>query len=113
MEANPDKVPYKLNHSSKRSFPELYFEGKLKELDIQGWVSEYNISIYRLDFAFPDIKLDVEIDGGTHEQEKVKQIDKRRDEYMQSQGWTVLRLSAKALKKDVYACLDLLKTHLK
>lgn len=106
---NPDKVPYVLNHSSKPSWPEEVFKNALISFGIEGWVYKYRHSIYEYDFAFPDLKLDIEVDGGTHKTEKVKKIDKRRDEFSRQQGWTVLRFEAERVKKDVVSCIEELK----
>ena len=88
---NPDKVPYLINHSSQKSFPEIIFENALNNLNITGWVYGFQNGIYRYDFAFPDLKIDIEIDGATHLTEKVKKIDERRDKFSIENGWTVLK----------------------
>lgn len=106
---NPDKVPYVVNHSSKKSWPEEVFENALKSFGIKGWIYKYRHGIYEYDFAFPDLKLDVEVDGGTHKTEKVKKIDKRRDEFSRQYGWKVLRFDAEQVKKDVFCCIERLK----
>ena len=59
---------------------------------IQGWIRNYQNSIYEYDFAFPLKKIDVEVDGKTHNLPKVQEIDKRRDEWSKSQGWRIIRL---------------------
>lgn len=79
MKENPDKVPYLLNHSSKISYPEETIIKYLNLYNIKGWIFQMQFSIYKLDFAFPEYKLDVEIDGATHNTDKVKKIDNRRD----------------------------------
>lgn len=103
---HPDKIPYKINHSSKRSWPEIVFENALKSAGITGWESEYQHGIYSYDFAWCDKKIDVEVDGGTHKTEKVKRIDKRRDEFSIKSGWKVIRFDANRVKKDVVGCLN-------
>jgi pyruvate formate lyase activating enzyme len=51
-------------------------------------------SYYVLDAAFPEIRLDVEVDGWWHyNSEKVEQDDSIRDETLKANGWRVLRLS--------------------
>ena len=107
--ANPDKVPYLINHSSKKSYPEQIFENALIASNITGWKYAYQNSIYEYDFAFVDKKIDVEIDGGTHTSEKVKKIDTRRDLFSKSQGWTVIRFTTKEVKLDVINCINILK----
>lgn len=47
--------------------------------------------VYRLDFAYPDVRLDVEIDGPRHRRPEVEAKDHRRDAYLRSLGWEVLR----------------------
>lgn len=109
LTANPDKVPYKINHSSKKSWPEQVFENALIASGIDGWQYAYQNGIYEYDFAFIYKKIDVEIDGGTHKSEKVKKIDKRRDEFSKSQGWKVIRFEASRVKKDIIGCINELK----
>ena len=58
------------------------------------------------------LKLDVEIDGGTHKLEKVIKIDKRRDEFSIKNGWTVIRFEAKQVKNDVVECVKRVMTYL-
>ncbi len=112
LTAHPDKVPYLINHSSKQSYPEKLFQTALESSKIDGWIFEYQNGIYQYDFAFPQIKLDIEIDGGTHLTDKVKKIDERRDIWSKSQGWTVLRFTAKEVKTDIIKCIDKVKEFL-
>ena len=50
LQANPDKVPWKLNHSSKQSYPEKYFEDVFKNegMKLEPYLP---LGIYELDFA--------------------------------------------------------------
>lgn len=107
---NPDKVPYKINHSSKKSWPEQIFENALISSGIDGWTYAFQNGMYEYDFAFVEKKIDVEIDGGTHKLDKVKRIDERRDHFSKSQGWTVIRFEASRVKADVISCIEELKT---
>ena len=58
---NPEKVPYKLNHSSKQSFPEKFFETLFINNGLI-FEKEYHVSTYWLDFCF-NKTFYVEIDG--------------------------------------------------
>lgn len=109
---NPDKVPYRLNHSSKESYPEMIFRNALESSGIIGWKQHFQNSIYEYDFAFPEKKIDIEIDGSTHKLERVRQIDERRDLWSKSQGWIVIRFDAQTVKKDVVSCINILKAFL-
>lgn len=106
LKDHPDRVPYLLNHSSKRSYPELVFENALKSAGISGWVSHYRNSVYQYDFAFLDEKIDVEIDGATHKTEKVRKIDAKRDDFSKTQSWRVVRFDAETVLKDVNSCVE-------
>lgn len=93
LEQNPDMVPYKLNHYSKgQSYAEVYWQGILDSNGIN-YIAEYGISLYSLDFAIVDKKIDLEIDGDQHYlDERIVESDKRRTEYLESEGWTVIRI---------------------
>ena len=106
---HPEKVPYKLNHSSKMSYPEKIFKNALETVGITGWSYNYQHGIYSYDFAFPSQKLDIEIDGNTHTQENVKKIDARRDKFSIDSGWTVIRFTAKEVKENVILCIEKIK----
>ena len=105
---NPDQVPYLLNHSSKISYPEQTMIKYLNEYNVKGWIHQMQFSIYQLDFAFPEYKLCVEIDGSTHLLKNVIEIDKRRDKFLNIEGWRVLRITAKEIKNNVYDCINLI-----
>jgi very-short-patch-repair endonuclease len=109
---HPDQVPYLLNHSSKMSYPEKVFMNALKENGITGWIYNFQNSIYSYDFAFTELKIDVEIDGSTHNTEKVKKIDERRDKFSEQEGWKVIRFSAKRVKENVTSCIKELNEYL-
>jgi very-short-patch-repair endonuclease len=65
---------------------------------------------YNADFTIPDLKLDIECDGGIwHGSAEAQAHDKERDANLAKQGWTVVRFSEKELKEkipQVQATLD-------
>lgn len=86
------------------SYPEKCF---IKFLTDYGYSEKYYIERersvfpYYIDFAFVDNKVAVEIDGSQHIlDEEQKERDKKKDELLNSLGWKVLRITAKAVKKD-------------
>ena len=101
LEKNPDQVLYRKFHSSKESYPEKRFRKSLEKAGIQGWIYRYPAGIYEYDFAFPELKLDVEIDGSTHLKPEVKKKDIRRDAWSRSQGWSVARFTAREIKTNL------------
>jgi hypothetical protein len=93
LSEHPEKVPYVLNHYSKGpSYPEKYFKGILEKTG-KVFQAEHPFGSYRLDFAFPEARIDLEIDGDQHWLDpKIREHDKRRDEYLISEGWSVIRV---------------------
>lgn len=93
LSENPDKVPYKLNHSSKESYPEKYFTELFKNEGIEVTKSFY-IGLYELDFCILDKKIDIEIDGNQHYyDDKIVESDKRRNKFLEDNGWDIIRIN--------------------
>lgn len=91
---NPEKVPYKLNHHSKQSYPEKYFREVFDNDDLlKNAISEYRVKLYSLDFAFPDIKFYIEIDGEQHYTDsRIFEHDKKRNLELEEMGWKSIRI---------------------
>lgn len=86
------------------SYPEKLFANLLKKnklakrFDI---VREYSIFPYYTDFAFLNIKLDVEVDGSQHwRSNNRKTNDLKRDNLLVEQGWRIYRIPEFRLKKE-------------
>jgi very-short-patch-repair endonuclease len=62
---------------------------------------QHPIGPYIADFACPNSKLVVEVDGATHSSEQLA-YDTRRTKYLESEGWTVLRVT----NTDIYENID-------
>lgn len=89
---NPDKAPYKLNHSSKESYPERYFTDLFEKENIK-IERYYQIGLYELDFCIPEKKIDIEIDGNQHYYDvKIIESDIRRTKFLEENGWDVIRI---------------------
>lgn len=91
---NPEKVPYKLNHHSKQSYPEKYFREVFDNDDLlKTAISEFRVKLYSLDFAFPDIKFYIEIDGEQHYTDsRIVEHDKKRNLELEKMGWKSIRI---------------------
>lgn len=98
---HPDKIPYKLWHSSEISYPEQYFKEVFKNENIN-LKYHLQIGLYELDFYNEDTKKYIEIDGGTHYKKNVQEIDKRKDNYLNSIGWKGFRVKWDEYKKLSY-----------
>lgn len=64
-------------------------------------VNEYHFCGYAFDYAFPDLKLDVELDGKVHFKDNKRiEHDIKRDEFIKSNGWKVYRIKYDEIKND-------------
>ncbi len=86
-----------------RSKPELLFEKLINE---KGYfpIAQYSKDLagFILDFAFPDIKLAIEIDGEYwHNLENTKKKDRRRNYYLEvKKGWEVIHIPSNAFMRN-------------
>lgn len=53
---------------------------------------------YKLDVSWPLLKLDVEIDGYSHNNSIQKEKDKTRTQFLKQKGWCVLRFTHREIK---------------
>ncbi len=56
---------------------------------------------YRLDLAFPELLVAVEINGSQHDERPAKQADARRRAALRAEGWTVLDVSSERFASDL------------
>lgn len=72
------------------------------------WEAEYILPVgkrelgglpthYKIDIADPQSKIAIEVDGASHRTPTVRARDCKKTEYLQSQGWVVLRFSNKEI----------------
>lgn len=97
LKNNPDKVPYKLNHSHKESYPETYFKPLLKD-----FIFQYQIpgTLYCADFANPIEKYIIEIDGEQHYVDsRIVNHDTIRNNKLTELGWNVSRIRWSSFQK--------------
>lgn len=53
---------------------------------------QFPVGKYYLDFADPFRKIAIEVDGKIHLEKEVKAKDDLKDKYLESKGWTVIRI---------------------
>jgi hypothetical protein len=62
---------------------------------------QFVVGPYRIDFAFPKVRLAVEIDGiEFHGNQNAFVADRKRTRYLESQGWRVMRFAAKEVLNE-------------
>ena len=77
------------------SYAEKYFISLFENENIVGYVRELNVGKWFIDFAFPDLKLAIEVDGKQHEYEERKISDLEKDRHLNELGWIVFRIKWK------------------
>src|SRR5262249_35112210 len=81
-----------------------------------GWKSEHIVLTkkgrnsgypghYKIDIAMPESMIAIEVDGGSHCPIARKISDARKDEFLKSCGWTVLRFSNERVIMDLESCV--------
>lgn len=59
---------------------------------------------YKLDIGNPTLKVGVEVDGSSHSSLKRREEDRRKVEFLNGEGWTVLRFSNREVMADTAGC---------
>ena len=70
---------------NRKSYPEEYFEKIFSTAE-----RNYHVDRYFLDFAYPDKKFYIEVDGEQHYTEEGIKHDMLRTEILESLGWTCI-----------------------
>lgn len=86
--------------NSEHSYPEKWFikvlQNELNMFENLDYFTEMPFGKYALDFAWPDKKLCIEIDGEQHERfEEYKLRDEKKDKLLIERGWTIFRIKWK------------------
>jgi very-short-patch-repair endonuclease len=81
---------------------------KLRNRALNGYKfrRQYSIGKYVVDFYCAEAKLAIEIDGATHAGEEEIKNDKKRQEYIETQGVKVIRFLNIDIKENMGAVLE-------
>jgi len=80
-------------------------------LDGLGFRRQLPILGYIVDFACPEHKLIIEIDGSQHADDAATHYDQQRTETLQQNGWTVIRFwNDDVLHQTDDVCLNILRS---
>ena len=105
---SPDRIARarQLRHGDNLAEAILWTELKASKLGGHKFVRQMPIGPYFADFACRSAKLIIELDGSQHAD---SEYDRRRDEFMQAQGYSILRFwSHDALKHLPSVCETIL-----
>lgn len=68
---------------------------------------QYSVGNYRLDFAIPEIRFCVELDGhDAHKSKEQRTHDASRDRWLELNGWRVVRFTGSEIFRDAKKCVD-------
>ena len=95
-----DFTPSRFDSPLEQIFYELAF------LDLHIY-PQHNVGRYRLDFAIPNKRIAIEIDGHEYHKTKYQRThDAQRDRWLFGQGWNVLRFTGTEIHRDVDKCVS-------
>ncbi|WP_202329893.1 endonuclease domain-containing protein [Mesorhizobium sp. L-8-3] len=95
------RLARKMRKSMTEAELKLWNEIRAHRLMGLGFRRQLPISGYIVDFACPEKKLVIEIDGSHHGEAGQAEADRIRDAKLQSLGWTVLRFWNDDVLRDV------------
>lgn len=97
----------------KLSRLEKLFARALQDAEIKA-IPQYALDVFNIDFAIPDIKLAIEIDGRWHGYTpRLEARDNKKEQYLKEHGWTLLRIRDKRnCPVNAKENIELIKPHL-
>lgn len=113
MKKHPEKTAWRQKNIS---YPEQCFINMLSDygFDKEYLIyREYSVFPYFIDFAFIDIKLVVEVDGAQHLEPERAERDRKKDNLLLENGWSVIRFTASDVMRNSSMVAEVLKEHLK
>jgi very-short-patch-repair endonuclease/ribosomal protein L37AE/L43A len=98
--------------NNEESYPEKFFKLVIEnEFNDKEYKTEYPIGIYSADFAWPHKKKVIEIDGAQHKRfSEYRERDKRKNDFLETEGWEVLRIEWKKFFHDTKKYIKIAKT---
>ena len=72
---------------------------------LDGLIREHSVAGYRIDFALPDRKIGIELDGfATHSSTADIEKDRRRQRNLEGRGWYIIRFGGREVHHDADYC---------
>jgi very-short-patch-repair endonuclease len=92
----PEELPFE--RPAENDFEERFRE-LVRRAGLPQPRAQYRVGRYRLDFAWPELRVAVETDGwATHGRRQAFEDDRARDAFLLAAGWRVLRVTYRRLK---------------
>ena len=112
MKEHPEKTAWRQKNVS---YPEQCFINMLHDYGFDRKYliyKDYSVFPYFIDFAFIDMKLAVEVDGAQHLEPERAERDRKKDNLLVENGWSVIRFTASDVMRNSSMVADILKEHL-
>ena len=87
--------------------PENYVTMRLHRWGIYGVKRQHRIGRYRIDFAFPDVRIALEVDGPHHWRPDVAAKDVGRDAALRADGWVTLRIGTDSIDEELIRVVEI------
>lgn len=69
-------------------------------------IPQVNVGHFRVDFAVPNKKIAIELDGHDfHKTKEQRTYDAQRDRYLVKEGWKIIRFTGTEIHSDVMKCI--------
>ena len=85
---------------------EVLFLEFMKEFGLSP-IPQYKIGKYKVDFAFIDVRLAIELDGSVHDNRQ--DYDEERDSFIVSNGWEIKRFKDDEVENNPQEVIDKIK----
>jgi very-short-patch-repair endonuclease len=83
---------------------QMFYELAFLDLHIY---PQHTVGKYRLDFAIPDKRIAIELDGHEYHKTKYQRThDAKRDRWLYGQGWHVLRFTGTEIHQNLDRCIN-------
>lgn len=85
---------------------------KLRKKRISGYkfYRQYSIGNYILDFYCPKLRVGIEVDGGYHDSQSVKDLDEYRTRTLEDMGVKIIRFTNEEVLLDINKVMSEIKT---
>lgn len=102
-----------LKHESTESEQILWKELKAKRFLGLKFRRQHPIDKFVVDFLCNEYKLIVDVDGGIHNEESVKERDIKRENILRELGWGIIRFSNEEIHYNISSVLEKLASFIK
>jgi very-short-patch-repair endonuclease len=105
---SPEAVEFaRLQRATTNEFANTVWQWvRNRQICNQKFRREYAIPPYTADFCCVELRLILEVDGADHVSEEGKQRDRTRDDFLDREGYRVVRISGYDVLREPGACLE-------